>query len=192
MTEEVFNKIVEDLKKQKAFLDKMGYVTITDPLFWHCELFDKNKQSQGFVAGETDMVAVDKDGHIVIIDFKSSKHSWVADKNGYIEALDLRYKGGKWQARQKATTRDRYTDQLNSYAKMIESCTGLQASKLYVLGAQFDSKLKSVADNKNTVLLSVESAQPSVFVEIVRIDPSYDYKSYTEDRKAIKANLTLL
>lgn len=192
MTEEVFNKIVEDLKKQKAFLDKMGYVTITDPLFWHCELFDKNKQSQGFVAGETDMVAVDKDGHIVIIDFKSSKHSWVGDKNGYIEALDLRYKGGKWQARQKATTRDRYTDQLNSYAKMIESCTGLQASKLYVLGAQFDSKLKSVADNKNTVLLSVESAQPSVFVEIVRIDPSYDYKSYTEDRKAIKANLTLL
>lgn len=189
MTEELFNKIVEDLKKQKAFLDKMGYVVITDPLFWHCELFDKNKQSQGFVAGETDMVAVDKDGHIVIIDFKSSKHSWVADKNGYIEALDLRYKGGNWQARQKATMRDKYTDQLNSYAKMIESCTGLQASKLYVLGAQFDSKLKSVADNKNTVLLSVESAQPSVFVEIARIDPSYDYKSYTEDRKAINAKL---
>lgn len=189
MTEELFNQIVEDLKKQKQFLEKMGYVVITDPLFWHCELFDKDGQSQGFVAGETDMVAVDKDGHIVVIDFKSSKHSWVANKNGYVEALDLRYKGGKWQVRQKGTTRDKYTDQLNSYAKMIETCTGLQASKLYVLGAQFDSNLKSVADNKNTVLLSVESAQPSVFIEIARIDPSYDYKSYTEDRKAINAKL---
>lgn len=64
---EEFNNTLLDLYLLAKSYENLGWQLVTDPIVWY------QKFARGYVAGETDMVAVDRKGNIHIIDFKTAK-----------------------------------------------------------------------------------------------------------------------
>lgn len=150
MPENVFNQYVADLKKQKAAYERDGYVCIAKSLIWRGDVIYKGKKYK--IAGETDMILVDKDGNIKIVDFKTAKKSYAPEiryktaagayvKPSSIEsipdgapvlieyrALDDKSSGANF------TAREDYMQQLSMYAQMISQDPLLQNST--VLGIE--------------------------------------------------------
>lgn len=62
-----FANTIKDLYELAKQYRDLGWILSTDKIVWYSEF------ESGWVAGETDMVAVDKDGNIHIIDFKTAK-----------------------------------------------------------------------------------------------------------------------
>ena len=77
---EAFENAIYDLYLLKKQYDRLGWVLVTDPIVWY------NKFATGWIAGETDMLAVDKEGNICIIDFKTAAY-----KKGNIKDPFSRY-----------------------------------------------------------------------------------------------------
>ena len=66
-SEDDLKQTVSDLYYVGRQYERLGWELVTDPIVWY------NKFNRGYVAGETDMLAVDKSGNIHIIDFKTAK-----------------------------------------------------------------------------------------------------------------------
>lgn len=62
-----FENTIDDLYKLGIVYEKLNWELITDPIVWYSNF------KKGYVAGETDMLAVDPNGNIHIVDFKTSK-----------------------------------------------------------------------------------------------------------------------
>ena len=139
MPESVFNRIVSEMKARKAEYERQGFVLIADDINWRATLSVNGKVIN--VAGNTDMIAVDKQGHIKIVDFKTSRSSfeqlrWI-DTAGNIEksypvldlsevpagskteisndALDRKYEYANF------TSREQYRHQLTMYMMLIQN-----------------------------------------------------------------------
>lgn len=82
MTGETFNSIMQQLKSIQEYYNSLGWTLYTQPYTWHTTRFDSKTGKYVNIAGETDMIAVDQDGGIHIIDFKTSKKSFVSQING--------------------------------------------------------------------------------------------------------------
>lgn len=86
MSDEQIRKLVIELAGLKKQFDDLGWTLITNAYTWHAEF-----PGVGRVAGETDMIGVDRDGKIHIIDFKTSKYSF-AETRGVSSLLTDRFK----------------------------------------------------------------------------------------------------
>ena len=78
MDETLYYKILQQLDAIRQIYIARGWKLITEPVYLHSELQD----AQGNivrVAGETDMIAVDKDGNYHIIDFKTAYRKFVPE-----------------------------------------------------------------------------------------------------------------
>lgn len=64
-----FEETIDDLYALADQYDRNGWELSTEPIVWHAEF------ANGPIAGETDMVAVDQDGNIHVIDFKTAMAS---------------------------------------------------------------------------------------------------------------------
>lgn len=64
---QAFADTIKDLYELAKQYRDLGWELSTDKIVWHSQF------ESGWVAGETDMLAVDKDGNIHIIDFKTAK-----------------------------------------------------------------------------------------------------------------------
>lgn len=73
--EQIRNLVVELAGLLKQFND-LGWTLITNAYTWHAEF-----PGVGRVAGETDMIGIDRDGKIHIIDFKTSKYSFAETRS---------------------------------------------------------------------------------------------------------------
>lgn len=62
-----FEQTIDDLYQLAKQYQRLGWELSTDPIVWYSNF------SIGWVAEETDMLAVDRDGNIHIIDFKTTK-----------------------------------------------------------------------------------------------------------------------
>jgi len=66
---------------RKVYVEELGYVLYTDPFTIYTEDF-KNRSGHSInIAGEVDMIAIDKDGRPIIIDYKTSASTFF-NKNG--------------------------------------------------------------------------------------------------------------
>lgn len=74
MQDDVFNRLVEDIKKRKKQLESVGIKVLTNEICTFAEIEDLNGVKRR-VAGVMDMVAVDKFGNVYIIDFKTTSSS---------------------------------------------------------------------------------------------------------------------
>ena len=74
---QAFEETIDDLYALADQYDRNGWELSTEPIVWHAEF--KN----GPVAGETDMLAVDQDGNIHIIDFKTASAGVNSDINPF-------------------------------------------------------------------------------------------------------------
>lgn len=61
-----FEAIIDDLYALADQYDRLGWELSTEPIVWHA------KFNNGWLAGETDMLAVDQEGNVHIIDFKTA------------------------------------------------------------------------------------------------------------------------
>lgn len=79
---EAFKKLILQMRKQYEYYTKtLGWELRALPYTWRA-----NFKGTGWVAGETDMIGVDKDGGIHVIDFKTSYHSFETE---YVPNIDL-------------------------------------------------------------------------------------------------------
>lgn len=139
MSKETFDALIKQLTVQRDLFKNRGWVISTTPYTWHGRLADGR-----LIAGETDMIAVDKDGHIHIIDFKTSKRSF--DQLQYKNNTELG--GTQWEdvidgvdytsketrhvshalddkvGTQKLTAREHYAEQQTHYLNMVRQCLG--------------------------------------------------------------------
>ncbi|MEE0394677.1 hypothetical protein [Holdemanella biformis] len=86
MSDKQIRKLVIELAGLKKQFDNLGWTLITNAYTWHAEF-----PGVGRVAGETDMIGIDRDGKIHIIDFKTSKYSF-AETRGVSSLLTDRFK----------------------------------------------------------------------------------------------------
>ena len=135
MSEEVFESHKQNiLAKKKEYEDK-GYTILSNRYLWYAD----------GIAGETDMILVDKNGGIHIVDFKTSTSSY-SEQNGKIEALDKKYSRGNF------TQREGYTDQLNMYSGLISKAVGKPVEDIRLLGFYTELDMRDSSHQKNVEL----------------------------------------
>ena len=70
MSKETFNDLIGQLNETDKRFVKLGWVVDTTPYTWYGNLGNGTR-----VAGETDMVAIDQQGNIHVLDFKTTRSS---------------------------------------------------------------------------------------------------------------------
>lgn len=116
MTQRVFDSFTNDLKQLKDYYEKeLGWTLFTNRIIWNGQ-FISNTNTVTRIAGETDMIAVDKLGKIHIIDYKTSLSDF---KGKYFEIK---------QDKQTRSTKEQYTLQLSTYEQLIKATVGERLS----------------------------------------------------------------
>lgn len=94
MNGDTFKSIISQLKSIQEYYNSLGWTLYTQPYTWHTSRFDSKTGKRVNIAGETDMIAVDQDGGIHIIDFKTSKKSFTRKSGGKtdLEKVDPGYR----------------------------------------------------------------------------------------------------
>lgn len=141
MPKDIFDAYVESIKKQKKAYEDQGYVIITDAITLRGKIEYKGNIVE--VAGQPDMLLVDKNGDIKIVDFKTGKYSYlpvyrytvnlpgfgimsyVASNKEEVpkDAISVQVEYPALDNKSSAmsmSTRQSYIEQLEMYSKMIE------------------------------------------------------------------------
>lgn len=177
MSDETFEKLVKQLKETKRhFEEDLGWVLDTTPHVWHTTL----KSGQN-VAGETDMISIDKDGKIHILDFKTTKMDleeteqyknpdYDPDEEGSEEWIDVtKYsvvpEGAKTRKISKFVLQapngakrsygQQYIRQLTAYANIIQNSTSFDVVDVLLIPIYVD---KTTEDDE-AVLKSIDDVQ---------------------------------
>lgn len=125
LTESAYQDLLTSLNIIKKNLDRTGETFLTNNIV----LF--HKYSDGTrIAGEVDILAVDKNGQFKIYDVKTSKSSFSPFVNKYGDKVDyFNVKSDK----QLMSTKDYYTKQLSAYKNLFESQYGIPVNTLAIL-----------------------------------------------------------
>lgn len=116
MSEEAFNSLLDRLNAIKANIEARGEKFLTNNIVLYQKYSDGTR-----VAGEVDILAVNKDGNFKIYDVKTSKYSF--------GGTYFNTKGDK----QRMSTKDYYTLQLSAYQDLFESQYGVPIISLGIL-----------------------------------------------------------
>lgn len=113
MSEEAFKDLINSLTEIKSNIEARGERFITNNVV----LFQKYTDGTR-VAGEVDILAVDKDGNFKIYDVKTSRYSFYDFVDRYGNKVNYFIKPS---ATQRMSTKDYYTLQLSAYKNLFES-----------------------------------------------------------------------
>lgn len=139
MSKELFDKIINQLEAIQKIYDDRGWKLVSKPVYLYSELQDGNGRPIR-VAGETDMIAVDKDGKYHIIDFKTSYKTFVHRLSG--PRLDVVYDRFSQELpiirdrdmrQAKRTYRQQYSNQLTVYSTMLDDNLGGNTQSISIL-----------------------------------------------------------
>lgn len=87
MSDETFNSVIEQLQELKKRFNKLKWTVYTDELTWYGQMANGTR-----FAGTTDLIAVDKQGKIHVLDFKTTASPTRFDlkyqKRGVVRDLD--------------------------------------------------------------------------------------------------------
>lgn len=121
-TEQGFEHTVAHLwNSRKVYVEDLGYVLWTNPFTIYTEDFKNDEGDNINIAGEIDMLAIDKDGRPIIIDYKTSVMS-VYDKDGNLTP-SFTDKGKNIKSYQ-----EQYTNQQSAYIQMLNETTRKETS----------------------------------------------------------------
>ena len=173
MSEETFDKFKQDVLSKRREYENAGYVIITDPYCWYTDA----------VAGETDMLLIDRDGGIHVVDFKTSRFGSFAESTtykGFVPALDDKSPSAN------ITSREQYERQLNLYAQMIQQLTTIPVKDIRLLG--FYTRLK--LSNNNKELDRIRSIDSPVEIPLMEISGLLSTTIDEKDKKSKEAATT--
>lgn len=195
MDDSTFEKLKQDIIDVKSDFESKGWVLLPQQYCWYTEL-----EGIGRIAGETDMLAVDTDGSVYLIDFKTSKRSYkygtqvkisgeklITQPSDYVEAIDWNF------AKSNFSARDEYRTQFTLYSMMIQQCT-MQRQKVKTINILGFTVKASVSDND---LVQIKSIEKPNFIELEIQDDLNTYLIFDEDsqntiRKEKENYLTLI
>lgn len=140
MDQKTLDKFIDQCKQLKSIYDALGWQLMSNRTVFTYNAFDKSLGKNVNVAGETDMIAVDRQGNYHIIDFKTSYKAFDSFINGngdiinLFESIPAPYKGNK----AKRSTKEQYTNQLTMYSMMIESTLNGTVDSIEIMPFRLD------------------------------------------------------
>lgn len=159
MSQHAFNSLIDSLVELRARMATSGERFLTNNIV----VFQKYPDGSR-IAGELDILAVDKEGNFKIYDVKTSKYSFheFTDKYGhkqnYFENVS---------PRQIRSTKEQYTLQLSAYKNLFESQYGTPITQLgimpFVLDYASDNTISQIKKEKGIII----TYNPSVNVPLV-------------------------
>lgn len=163
MSENAFVDLITTLNKIKSNMEQMGERFLADNIV----LFQKYPDGTR-VAGEVDILSVDKDGNFRIYDVKTSRYSFYEFTDRYGHKVNY---FNTPSATQRMSSKDYYTLQLSAYKNLFESQYGVPVIKLAVMPfvLSYDKENVSSVQNEKGIPITYNPAVNVPLVSAVKV-----------------------
>lgn len=164
MSENAFIDLITSLNKIKSNMEQMGERFLADNIV----LFQKYSDGTR-VAGEVDILSIDKDGNFRIYDVKTSRYSFYDFTDRYGHKVNYFTTPS---ATQRISAKDYYTLQLSAYKNLFESQYGVPVTKLAVMPfvLSYDKENVSAVQSEKGIPITYNPAVNVPLVSNVKID----------------------
>ena len=166
ISENAFIDLITTLNRVKSNMEQMGERFLADNIV----LFQKYPDGTR-VAGEVDILSVDKDGNFRIYDVKTSRYSFYDFTDGYGHKVNYFTTPS---ATQRMSAKDYYTLQLSAYKNLFESQYGVPVTKLAVMPfvLSYDKENVSAVQSEKGIPITYNPAVNVPLVSAVKVDKS--------------------
>lgn len=166
MSESAFIDLITTLNRVKSNMEQMGERFLADNIV----LFQKYPDGTR-VAGEVDILSVDKDGNFRIYDVKTSRYSFYDFTDRYGHKVNYFTTPS---ATQRMSAKDYYTLQLSAYKNLFESQYGVPVTKLAVMPfvLSYDKENVSAVQSEKGIPIAYNPAVNVPLVSAVKVDKS--------------------
>lgn len=164
ISEKAFIDLITTLNRVKSNMEQMGERFLADNIV----LFQKYPDGTR-VAGEVDILSVDKDGNFRIYDVKTSRYSFYDFTDRYGHKVNY---FNNPSAAQRMSTKDYYTLQLSAYKNLFESQYGVPVTKLAVMPfvLSYDKEKVSAIQSEKGIPITYNPAVNVPLVGNVKVD----------------------
>lgn len=164
MSENAFIDLITTLNRIKSNMEQMGERFLADNIV----LFQKYPDGTR-VAGEVDILSIDKDGNFRIYDVKTSRYSFYDFTDRYGHKVNYFTTPS---ATQRMSAKDYYTLQLSAYENLFESQYGVPVTKLAVMPfvLSYDKENVSSVQSEKGIPITYNPAVNVPLVSNVKID----------------------
>ena len=164
MSENAFIDLITSLNRIKSNMEQMGERFLADNIV----LFQKYPDGTR-VAGEVDILSVDKDGNFRIYDVKTSRYSFYDFTDRYGHKVNYFTTPS---ATQRMSTKNYYTLQLSAYKNLFESQYGVPVTKLAVMPfvLSYDKENVSSVQSEKGIPITYNPAVNVPLVGNVKVD----------------------
>lgn len=166
MSENAFIDLITSLNRIKSNMEQMGERFLADNIV----LFQKYPDGTR-VAGEVDILSIDKDGNFRIYDVKTSRYSFYDFTDRYGHKVNYFTTPS---ATQRMSAKDYYTLQLSSYKNLFESQYGVPVTKLAVMPfvLSYNKENVSSVQSEKGIPITYNPAVNVPLVSAVKVDKS--------------------
>lgn len=166
MSEDAFIDLITTLNRVKSNMEQMGERFLADNIV----LFQKYPDGTR-VAGEVDILSVDKDGNFRIYDVKTSRYSFYDFTDRYGHKVNYFTTPS---ATQRMSAKDYYTLQLSAYKNLFESQYGVPVTKLAVMPfvLSYDKENVSAVQSEKGIPVAYNPAVNVPLASAVKVDKS--------------------
>lgn len=166
MSESAFIDLITTLNRVKSNMEQMGERFLADNIV----LFQKYPDGTR-VAGEVDILSVDKDGNFRIYDVKTSRYSFYDFTDRYGHKVNYFTTPS---ATQRMSAKDYYTLQLSAYKNLFESQYGVPVTKLAVMPfvLSYDKENVSAVQSEKGIPITYNPAVSVPLASAVKVDKS--------------------
>lgn len=166
MSENAFIDLITTLNRVKSNMEQMGERFLADNIV----LFQKYPDGTR-VAGEVDILSVNKDGNFRIYDVKTSRYSFYDFTDRYGHKVNYFTTPS---ATQRMSAKDYYTLQLSAYKNLFESQYGVPVTKLAVMPfvLSYDKENVSAVQSEKGIPVAYNPAVNVPLASAVKVDKS--------------------
>lgn len=166
MSESAFIDLITSLNRIKSNMEQMGERFLADNIV----LFQKYPDGTR-VAGEVDILSVDKDGNFRIYDVKTSRYSFYDFTDRYGHKVNYFTTPS---ATQRMSAKDYYTLQLSAYKNLFESQYGVPVTKLAVMPfvLSYNKENVSAVQSEKGIPIAYNPAVNVPLASAVKVDKS--------------------
>lgn len=166
MSENAFIDLITSLNRIKSNMEQMGERFLADNIV----LFQKYPDGTR-IAGEVDILSIDKDGNFRIYDVKTSRYSFYDFTDRYGHKVNYFTTPS---ATQRMSAKDYYTLQLSAYKNLFESQYGVPVTKLAVMPfvLSYNKENVSSVQSERGIPITYNPAVNVPLVSAVKVDKS--------------------
>lgn len=166
MSENAFIDLITSLNRIKSNMEQMGERFLADNIV----LFQKYPDGTR-VAGEVDILSIDKDGNFRIYDVKTSRYSFYDFTDRYGHKVNYFTTPS---ATQRMSAKNYYTLQLSAYKNLFESQYGVPVTKLAVMPfvLSYNKENVSSVQSEKGIPITYNPAVNVPLVSAVKVDKS--------------------